>query len=269
MNHLSVSRGFLTKRLQGVLKSGWERSPWSRFGTLTGAIALSWVSLITPMAIAQNIPDFSGRGRPGNRVSAASRGGCPTPDIRMMPLAPVGVNYGGRTIDAQPTFWVYIPYALDANSPVTFIITDEEDNDLYRSTFTTVAPAGIYGIEVPDSVELLEERYYDWHVWVYCDDPNQQNVPSFASGWVQRVAPPDTLDHAGVSEMSPVEQSQVYADHLLWYDALTPLGEVLQADKTSTLAHAALVNLFGLPSVQLDEYADQSVVPCCEISLDP
>lgn len=246
------------------------RSPALRFGALVGAIALSSAILMPSAALAQNFPDFSGTGRSGRRVGAASRsGGCATPTIPMMPLAPADADYGGRTVDAQPTFWVYVPYALDANSPITFAILDEEGHDLYQSTFTTTASAGIYGLEVPASVELAEGRYYDWYVLVYCDDPERQDVPSFASGWVQRVAPPATLDHAALSEMSPVEQSHVYAENLLWYDALTPLGETLQVNAHRSPAQSALADLLELPSVKLDEYAGQPVIPCCEVSQEP
>ncbi len=241
-----------------------------RLGATVGAIALTWASLMTLPAFAQNPPDFSGTGRSSRRVGAASRsGGCASPTIPMMPLAPADADYGGRTVDARPTFWVYVPYALDANSPVTFAILDEEGDDLYQSTFTATAPAGIYGIEVPDSVELEEGRYYDWYVLVYCDDPERQDVPSFASGWVQRVSPPATLNHAALSEMSPVEQSRLYAEHLLWYDALTPLGETLQVNTHRSSAYSAMVELFTLPSVQLEEYAERPVVSCCEVSEAP
>ena len=238
-----------------------------RFLSWSGAIALAWTSLFSLPAIAQSPPDFSRTGRSGNRVGGASRGGCPTTDLPMMPLVPVDADYGGQTTEAQPTFWVYVPYGLDENSPVTFAVHDEDGNDLYQETFETTILPGVYGIELPASVELAVDSYYDWYVLVYCNDPLRHNVPAYASGWVQRVAFPDAIDAIAVSDMSPTEQSQVFANQLLWYDALTPLGESLQANQHNSEELSAWMDLLELPSVKLDEFAEFPLVSCCAVGM--
>ncbi|MEM7773247.1 MAG: DUF928 domain-containing protein [Cyanobacteria bacterium P01_E01_bin.6] len=235
-------------------------------GLLT--FGLSWMSWLP--GIAQALPDFSGTGRSGNRVGGASRsGGCARiTDSHMMPIVPIEADHGGQTTQAQPTFWVYVPYTLDENSPVTFAIHDEHGNDIYQTTFTTAAMPGVYGMQLPDSVELENGSYYDWYLLVYCNDPLRQEVPSFASGWVQRVELPDSIDAGMIDEMTPMDQSRLFASELLWYDALEPLGEVLQDNPDDANIVAEWMDLLELPSVQLNEFSRFPVVPCCDISAE-
>ncbi len=236
----------------------------TRIISLGGAIALAWVGLVAIPAEAQNPPDFSGTGRSGNRVGGASRrGGCPAPMAPMTPLVPIDADYGGKTTQAQPTFWVYIPYALDEDSPVTFAIHDEDGSDLYQTTFITTAVAGVYGFELPPSVELAVDTYYDWYVLVYCNDPLREDVPAFASGWVQRVALPDGLEAERLDALSPTEVSDAFANQLIWYDALTPLGDALRDSQDPATLQAAWSELLELPSVKLGEFAEFPVTSCC------
>jgi len=183
----------------------------------------------------------------------------------MTALAPVEAGYGGRTTSAQPTFWFYMPYDLNEDSPVTLSIQDESGNELYQTTFTATTAAGIYGIGLPDSVELAVDHYYDWYVMVYCNDPLRQNVPNFASGWVQRVSPPGAIDLTEMQTLSPTEQSRIFADELLWYDALNPLAEAHQANSPDTDVEAEWKELLELPSVNLSEFVEMPMRPCCQI----
>ncbi|MEB3211574.1 MAG: DUF928 domain-containing protein [Leptolyngbyaceae bacterium] len=234
--------------------------------SLSAVMVSGWSALVLFPYEVQALPDFSETGRSGNRVGGASRrGGCAVPEHQMMPIAPLGADYGGRTIHAQPTVWVYVPYALDEESPVTFAINEENGDELYQATFTATVDPGVYGIQIPESVELEPNLYYDWYVLVYCNDPLRQEVPSFAGGWIQRVETPSDVSAEGLDAMPPVEQSQFFADRLLWYDALTPLGEALQANSDHAVIRSAWNELLALPSVQLDDLTQFPVTPCCEM----
>ncbi|MEL6223597.1 MAG: DUF928 domain-containing protein, partial [Cyanobacteria bacterium J06627_8] len=57
-----------------------------------------------------------------------------------------------------------------------------------------------------------------------------------------------------------------FADNLLWYDALTPLGQALQANANDPMIRSTWEELLTLPSVQLDEFNQFPVVSCCEMS---
>jgi hypothetical protein len=237
-----------------------------RSAVVSGLLCIALSSVLGLPNRAQALPDFSGTGRSGNRVGGASRGGCPNPEHPMMPLAPMSADYGGRTISDQPTVWVYVPYVLDEESPVTFAINDESGNGIYQTTFTTSVAPGVYGIQIPASVDLEPDQYYDWYVLVYCDDPFREDVPSFASGWIQRVAPSADMSLDLLETMSPEEQSQMFSEQLLWYDALTPLGESLQENSSRSTVRSMWNELLGLPSVQLDSLTQFPVISCCDVS---
>jgi len=214
-----------------------------------------------------SVPDFSGTGRSSNLTDAVSRGiGCATEaDMPLMPIAPVEAGYGGQTIDANPTFCVYIPYNLDANSPVTFAIQSEHTTDQFEKTMTLTAEPGIYGFQLPDSFELALDVEYQWYVMVYCNDSLQQDRPHFTSGWVRRVPLPEGMDVSSLDGLGAVAKSDRFASEILWYDALTVLGEALQANPEDAVTRSAWNDLLRLPSVSLDDYTHSPILSCCEI----
>lgn len=210
--------------------------------------------------------DFSGTGRTRNRVGGASRsGGCGGTDLPMMPLVPVSAQFGGHTTEAQPSFWVYVPYTLTENSPVTFALHDETGGDVYQKTFVTTAEPGIYQITLPPAVTLESDTYYDWYVLIYCNDPLRQDVPSFASGWVQRVDSSGSMSETELAALSPAERGVFYANEMLWYDAIATLGDDLQSTSPQPATRTAWESLLNLPSVQLGNYAEQPLMLCCDV----
>lgn len=228
------------------------------------AFGLSW----SPALANESSPDFSQAGRSdGDLRSGATRsaayvdGDCSGSESLAL-LTPSSIN-GGYTMQANPSFWVYMPYNLSEDSPVIFSLIDESNNLIYE-TRLSIQDAGIHRIDLPNAVELQVGNTYEWFVQVYCNDPEQLDTPLFVSAWTTRLAT-DSISAPNPEMLgSPVDESDYYAEQLVWYDALSMLGNALMQENGDRPAvEAAWNELLELPSVQLDDLADEPLIDCC------
>lgn len=69
------------------------------------------------------------------------------------------------TISENPTFWYYIPYTLTVNTPIEFVLQDEQQNTLYKKTLTVSnRTPGILKIELPKTnISLKTDKMYHWY----------------------------------------------------------------------------------------------------------
>ncbi|NEQ99112.1 MAG: DUF928 domain-containing protein [Cyanothece sp. SIO2G6] len=218
-------------------------------------------------AASRNSPDFSETGQPGSHGGGAARNlqSCPLVDIPLTVLAPVTANYGGHTTQATPSLWVYVPFALNANNPVTFSLLDNNYNPLYDSFQVIDHGPGILKFSLPDEVVLEPEQVYRWFFMVHCDDPLGIRTPLMVEGWVRRVADPlpeSENDNLLLPEQR-IERSNQYANRLVWYDALNLLGEGLLEQPDNPQLIPCLDELLGYPSVQLQELSSVPLRDCC------
>ncbi|MGK7888833.1 MAG: DUF928 domain-containing protein [Leptolyngbyaceae cyanobacterium] len=224
---------------------------------------------------SQNYPDFGRTGQPDSHAGGAARNGpntCPATEIPLTVVAPVEAGYGGHTTQATPTLWVYVPIALDANNPITFSLVDADYNPLYEVFQAIEHEPGILKLSLPEDVILEPEQLYRWFFIVNCNDPLGIRNALTVEGWVRRVAPDPLVDmanledHDALSVEQRIEWSHQSADNLVWYDALTLLGDGLLANPDDPQLRQAWSELLGYPSVQLTELGDLSSVTlrnCC------
>ncbi|MEM9218720.1 MAG: DUF928 domain-containing protein [Cyanobacteria bacterium P01_F01_bin.150] len=213
-------------------------------------------------------PDFRGTGRPGNHGSGASRTGCPVEENAPLftLLVPEEAQYGGYTTEANPNVWAYIPYFLGEDSSITFSLEDNSGAIIYTTFHDLEHEPGILKLDLPPSVSLEIGQSYEWYLMIHCDDPERKDVADWASGWIERVADPVTED---IDELPLVEQSNVYANQLIWYDALNILAEGRLESPNDLQLIEAWTNLLSLPSVKLDEFSTQAIRDCCILSDSP
>jgi len=57
--------------------------------------------------------------------------------------------------------------------------------------------------------------------------PGEMGFPLSVGAWSERLATDTALSPDQQMQMSPVEVSRYYADQLIWYDALSILGDAL------------------------------------------
>jgi hypothetical protein len=212
---------------------------------------------IMQVAYAQeyNPPD---RGLPGRREGGGTRGNCLYGDTPIVALIP-DTNFG-TTIEPYPTFYWYIP-PMPATA-AEFVLLDENDDEVYKSNLQLTGP-GIVSLTLPKdgSVPALESgKDYHWYFSVICD-ARDRSGDIFSEGWIQRIAPPDGLTNQ-LATASASDRSIIFARAGIWYDALTTLASLRQADPENPQLSAKWTNL--LRSVGLENLASQPLVQCCE-----
>lgn len=177
------------------------------------------VRSLQPQQAPLEEPDFSGYGRPGRRAGGGSRGDCPSTDSPLTALMPV-TNWG-KTVAERPTFWFYVPYSPQQASSGEFVLQDEKYNDVYRTPLTLPGTPGFVSLSIPPTEAPLEiNKWYRWYFKLYCG-PQKSPDPVFVEGWVQRVAVTPALESQ--LETATLPKYIVYANNLIWYDALAEL----------------------------------------------
>lgn len=190
-------------------------------GTLLGGLPLT--------ALAQTYTPPSDIGLPGRREGGGTRGCWRSNTIaatndRLTALAPAQ-NFG-YTLSDYPTFFVYVPQFYAENAVASqFILSDENDNELYRATFQTTRTSGIISLSLPANANLppLElGKNYHWSFALVCDadDPSADVV---VDSWIQRVEPTASLT-SQLQQASLEQRPSIYAQQGIWYDAINSLA---------------------------------------------
>lgn len=195
-------------------------------------------------------PSAAGGGARSDCVLSNDRDGRPL-------TALIPGNSLALTVNPRPTFYVYMPQTRAKTAE--FLIKDEEDNDVYRTTLPVPQNAGIMGIQLPEngSKTLLESgKNYHWFVALVCK-PQDRREDVFVDGWVQRTEPSATLTNE-LQNAKPEDRAGIYAKAGIWYEAVNALAELRSSrpnDPTTKANWEAL-----LKSVKLDAIADKPLV---------
>ncbi|KAM3101305.1 DUF928 domain-containing protein [Phormidesmis sp. 146-12] len=168
-------------------------------------------------------------GNPTQTSGAGSRGQtgkCPAVDIPLTALVPTSTESDfvwGRTLEARPTFWVYVPYRLTPQLPGELRLKEQDTEGNSRNQtivrITNAAP-GVMGIRLPANKTLATNQLYYWSFVVLCDS-NDASANQFVKAAIQRIAP------QLVNLSAPGRKAALYAEAGLWYDAITQLGKTL------------------------------------------
>jgi hypothetical protein len=222
------------------------------------------------MRIAQfSPPPPPSQGRPsGNQRGGASRGACSAEEPRLTALVPevndpAGTFVWGLTTQARPTFWFYVPYALSADLPAEFVLLNDQNQPVYQTVLSNLnTQPGIIQVSLPETAEpLAVDQTYQWVFMLGCD------VPIFTRGSIQRVAPSPTLESQLAQASSPKQKADLYAANGIWFDALTTLADLRQAQPGDSTVATDWANL--MQSVGLADIADKPLVPCCTAASTP
>lgn len=227
---------------------------------LAGAIALTSLGITGLPGWSQ---DFSRSGGSTSTTSTTSRGGCPNTPKPLKALLPTTAR-GGWTVEPYPTLWVYVPYTLTPDKTIEFVLRNEQNQEVYQTKIPGNGTApGVVSLALPSGkmAALDIGKTYTWEFMVYC--AKMVDRPAFVSGWVKRVAPDPALKK---TMRSPQERSTLYANNLLWYDALTVLGEGLRAKPTDKPLIERWTSLLQLPSVGLAKFTTEPMTDCCTAS---
>jgi Domain of Unknown Function (DUF928) len=194
-----------------------------------------------------------GQTRDENSTAAASRGRCPMLPAQLTALIPI--TNEGRTVDGHPTFWFYVSYDTNVVNRATFILLDAEQNYVLPEPISIPLSGtpGLVSVTLPASTKELEvDQKYHWFFELECDAENPSDNYRI-DGWVQRVAP--------IPGIEP-DDYIAYAEHGIWYNALTPLARMRQQDGQNATLQNDWEDL--LKAVQLEYLTDVSIADCCK-----
>jgi Domain of Unknown Function (DUF928) len=159
------------------------------------------------------------------------------------------------TASDRPSFWFYIPYSLNSNHSIEFVLQDETDNTLYQNSFTFAeTKPGVMQVKLPNHSTPLEiGKRYHWYFLVYC----HADDPVYVEGWVERVAVSPNLQ-VKLARSTPEEKADLYAANGIWYDALTNLAQLRQMYPNDVALRSDWESL--LDSVGLGAIASQPIL---------
>ncbi len=235
------------------------------------SLSLGWLCLsglmLAPDAIAQPQPTQSSssqlldfvpppapkdEGAPkGRRQGGASRGSCKNYE-KLTALVPIQDEVvRGLTQSPNPTLWFYLPAPVSKDLEVEFVLQDQNDDFVYHTdlSFDTDA-AGIVSVSVEDAEPALQAgESYQWTLSLDCSP----SVSVYVSGRLESVAPVSS-----VQGLSPFEQAAQAAQDGIWFDSLTALGELRQAEPDNPRFQQAWMNL--LQQIDLDDIASKPLL---------
>ncbi|MBD2103158.1 DUF928 domain-containing protein [Leptolyngbya sp. FACHB-261] len=252
-------------------------------GLLAGLPLIALSSPTPTTRLAQFVPPpVPPQGAPGQRQGAASRGQCPSTTKPLTALVPLfsGNNPGrsnipsqsnpilqsnpesitslvwGSTASARPGFWFYVPYAVQPQPTLEFVLQDDQGNTIYKTELAGTLP-GVVGVQLPETAAPLSpDKPYHWYFLVYCN-PNE---PVFVDGWIQRSNLSSALQRQ-LATAPPRQKLALYRANGFWYDTLTIAAELRRTNPTDPSLLTAWTDL--LRSIGLEALNAEPVVPCC------
>jgi len=198
-------------------------------------VGLAASLLVSALPLAALAIEFvpPNRGMPGRREGGGTRGcwgnlsSTPT-NSRLTALVPAETF--GYTLEASPSFFVYIPdFFAEKAVAAQFELVDEAGNRLYSATYQASEQSGLIRIDLPEDanfagLEVGED--YNWAFSLVCDleDPSGNLV---VDSWIQRIEPDEALV-ATIQATPPDQLPELYAQEGIWHDTLTSLADLAE-----------------------------------------
>ncbi len=167
------------------------------------------------------------------------------------PVTALIPEQGGATVQEYPSFFVFIPQALDTieNLSAEFAIIDQQDNIIYETVIQLPQQASILQIDLPNtesSTSLEINQTYQWYFAVRSDLETVETV----SGAIQRVELSSELVKA-LENITPQQRLEIYQKEGIWYETLSTLAEILKTKPNKLELMSQWQNL--LKSVGLED----------------
>lgn len=211
-----------------------------------------------PLTVSElELRRLASRGGASGRSRAGSRGDCPAVEAGKPELtAIVPVVQGqldgqavaavmGRTTEAYPTFWFYLPYGAENLHSVQFVINDERDLPLFDPIVVPIESQvpGFVSVQLPQSSPPLEVgQFYRWYVMLDCSPEGGSDA--FVSAFVQRVEL-TSEDAAKLETASSLERIDLLIANDAWHEAVSELYELQMRSPNDTGIRSKWSRLLG------------------------
>ncbi|MBW4662087.1 MAG: DUF928 domain-containing protein [Drouetiella hepatica Uher 2000/2452] len=167
----------------------------------------------------------------------------------------------GRTIEANPMLWFYIPYAADKVKTAKFSLLDDAKQLIpnYPLILPLSATPGIVAVRFPEP--LAVGKSYNWYLSIVCSAEKPSRNPG-VRGWIQRVEPSTELS-ASLAQVDNKQKYRIYAENGIWYDMVASLVTERQNDLLDPNLQEDWIAL--LEYLNADDLKDAAIVNCCKL----
>jgi len=200
------------------------------------------------------------RGMPGRREGGGTRGTLAVMEIP--PTALIPATNLGTTLSAHPTLYFYVP-AETGGLTAEFMLLDSQGETLYHVSAPLPSQEGIVSVPLPTDLSLESERNYQWFFSVEISE-NDPSANIILSGWVWRV-PENPALMQDIEAIALADQPKAYAEAGLWYDAVTALVNLQQANPGSATVQGQWTTL--LESVALQDIASKPLLDALPVTV--
>ena len=182
---------------------------------------------VAATTVPRFVPPVDTAPAPGSRKGLGTRGpGGTVPELVV--LAP---EHTGLTVQEQPVLYWYIS-SLDT-PPIEFnLILKTGVTSVVEKRLAPPTESGLQRVRLADyGVRLTANQVYNWHISLV-PDPEARSQDIVASGAIQRIVPAQGLS-ARLARAQGIEAAHIYAEEGLWYDVLSTISELIDADPTN------------------------------------
>ena len=209
---------------------------------------------IAPVALAKFRPPPKPSAPGGTGTNTTRDLKClPESEGELTPLVPF--SHVGQTSSSRPTFVWFVPDRTP--HPLQFRLFKSNRQPLYRTEIQS--QPGIMSVALPpDQPELTVGQIYNWQVVLVCN-PKVPKRNVVVEAKIEVVKPAAMLQTQLAAAPTLQQQSDLYAEAGLWYDAL---AAALKASETAQNQSAVLDLLNSLVSSEaqpLKEWSDRLI----------
>ncbi|MBD2095973.1 DUF928 domain-containing protein [Trichocoleus sp. FACHB-591] len=205
---------------------------------------------IAPMALAKYRPPKNPSAPRATGANTTRGDSCDRKaEGKLTPLVPF--SHIGQTSSQRPTFVWFVP---DRTAhPLQFRLFTRTGQPLYRTEIQS--QPGVMSVALPpDLPQLTIGQAYQWQVALICN-PNVPSRNVVTTAEIQVVEPAASLQTQLATVQTPQQQSDLYAEAGLWYDAI---ATALKASETAQNQSTVLDLLDSLASSEAQPLKDWS-----------
>ncbi|NEU75640.1 DUF928 domain-containing protein [Hassallia byssoidea VB512170] len=235
------------------MKSLYKQRLWAKL-----LFVVFGLSFLIPFTTAEARITFKapeGLQAPGRRTAGGSR----APQEKSCssgqnPLTAVVPNSNiGRTTQANPTFFFYVPQT----SATLELVLQDRDKE-YKQTYKSSEKGGI--VSFPFNQASLEVgKVYRWSFSIVCN-PKERSKDKFVEGAIMRVKTEPQLA-SKLATASPQESANLYAEFGIWQDSVASLAKSLSSNPNNAELKAEWQALLSSKSVGLDNLVNEPLLP--------
>ncbi|MDW8200266.1 MAG: DUF928 domain-containing protein [Cyanobacteriota bacterium SKYGB_h_bin112] len=211
------------------------------------------------------------RGLPGRREGAGTRDVCVYQDAQgrknpngsaLSVLALTPPTNEGYTLSEHPSFFFYLP--RNNARLVQFALTDEDDKEVFKTSYEVAGEAGIINIRMPNNSAvkpLKAGKLYKWKFDLICD-PSDPTATIRRYGWIERKD--DAALRAKIARATPDQRPQLYAEAGIWFDTLESLYQLRRERPNDRELQADWARV--LDAANLGVIAKDPLSTCCQVN---